>query len=60
MNKKAIIEQYVCSCVDNMDIDALIEFVQDTMTSRLNDMTEDEVIEEVREFYPEIIEELGK
>ena len=50
-------EAYVTSIVDGMDWKTMEQFVYDTLNDNLDKYTVDELIEEVKDYYPEMLEE---
>lgn len=51
-----LIDKYAQSIIDGMDLDSLIEFAYDTIVSSLNDYTDQELVEEVNDYDPELLE----
>jgi len=58
MNRESITREYVDFIIDSMDMDDLINIVADTLTENLNKMDEDSFLEEVENFYPDLLEEV--
>ena len=50
-------EAYIESIIDGMDHKSLWQFVYDTLNDNLDKYTVDELIEEVKDYYPEMLEE---
>ena len=50
-------EAYVESIVDGMDHKSMYQFVYDSLNNNLDDYTVDELITEVEDYYPELLEE---
>ena len=50
-------EAYIESIIDGMDHKTLWQFVYDTLNDNLDKYTVDELIEEVKDYYPEMLEE---
>ena len=50
-------EAYVKSILDGMDWKTMEQFVYDTLNDNLDKYTVDELIEEVKDYYPEMLEE---
>ena len=50
-------EAYVMSILDGMDWKTMEQFVYDTLNDNLDKYTVDELIEEVKDYYPEMLEE---
>ena len=52
-------EAYVMSILDGMDWKTMEQFVYDTLNDNLDKYTVDELIEEVKDYYPEMLEEIN-
>ena len=50
-------EAYVESIIDGMDHKSMYQFVYDSLNNNLDDYTVDELITEVEDYYPELLEE---
>ena len=50
-------EAYIESIIDGMDHKTLWQFVYDTLNDNFDDFTVDELIAEVEEYYPHLLEE---
>ena len=50
-------EAYVKSILDGMDWKTMEQFVYDTLNNNLDDYTVEELITEVEDYYPELLEE---
>ena len=50
-------EAYIESIIDGMDHKSLWQFVYDTLNDNLDDYTVDELITEVKDYYPELLED---
>ena len=46
---------YVHQCVDDMDLKTMIAFVYDTISCDLDDYSSNELVELVKEIYPELL-----
>ncbi len=55
MNKADLIDSYAQQLLDNMDMKTMERFVYDTLVENLTDYTEEELITEVTEYYPELL-----
>ena len=51
-------EAYIESIIDGMDHKSMYQFVYDSLTNNLDDYTVDELITEVEDYYPELLEEV--
>ncbi len=51
-----LVERYAEQLLDSMDMKTMEQFVYDTLVENLTDYTEDELITEISETYPEILE----
>jgi len=49
-------EEYITQILDGMDLKSLCEFASDTMAESLKKKTQKEVIEEIREYEPKLLE----
>lgn len=56
MNKAELIDAYAQQLLDSMDMKTLEQYAYDMLVQSLNDYTEDELITEVSETYPELLE----
>ena len=50
-------EAYIESIIDGMDWKTMYQFVYDTLNDNMDDYTVDELITEVEDYYPELLEE---
>ena len=50
-------DDYVNQIVDDMDIGTLCAFVYDSINGNLDDYSTEELITEVKEYYPHLLEE---
>jgi len=57
MDREQLIEAYAEHIIDGMDHKDLWAFVYEALTERLEDYTQEDLEEEVREFAPHILEE---
>ena len=51
-----LISDYATSVVDGMDLDTLIEFAYERIVTELQGMTKAEVLENIQEFAPHLID----
>lgn len=56
MNRDALQEAYVDRIIDSMDLKDLLCIVADTLNESLDNMSESELIAEVEEYYPELLD----
>lgn len=49
-------DDYVNQIVDDMDIKTLCEFVYDSINGNLDDYSTEQLITEVKEYYPHLLE----
>jgi len=56
MNRQELIESYVDRLLDNMSTKDLMRIVGDQIEENLESYTDEELISEVQEYYPELIE----
>ena len=52
-------EAYIESIIDGMDHKTLWQFVYDTLNDNFDDYTVEELITEVEDYYPELLEQNG-
>ena len=57
MNKAELIDIYARVVVDSMDMKTLEQYAYDMLVQCFNDYTEEELITEVSETYPELLED---
>ena len=57
VNRDELQEAYIESIIDGMDHKSMYQFVYDTLNNNLDDYTVDELITEVEDYYPELLEE---
>ena len=50
-------EAYIESIIDGMDYKTMYEFVYDSLNGNLDDYTVDELITEVEDYYPELLQQ---
>jgi hypothetical protein len=56
-DRDSLIEEYAQQVVDGMDLDTLISFAFDTICERMDEMNDNEIVNEVNEYYPELLEQ---
>ena len=57
IDRDSLQEAYVKSIVDGMDWKTMEQFVYDSLNNNLDDYTVEELITEVKDYYPELLEE---
>ena len=57
-DRQALVDTYIDHVIDGMDMKDLMMFVADAMADRLADYSDTELVEEVREYYPFLIDEV--
>ena len=57
VNRDELQEAYIESIIDGMDHKSMYQFVYDSLNDNLNDYTVDELITEVEDYYPELLEQ---
>lgn len=55
-NRDALVEAYVDRLLDNMSTKDLLRIVGEQMEENLTSYTDEELISEVQEYYPDLIE----
>ena len=58
IDRDSLQEAYVKSIVDGMDWKTMEQFVYDSLNNNLDDYTVEELITEVKDYYPELLEEV--
>ena len=53
-------DQYIKELIDSMDFDTMEEFVYDTINDNLDKYSLDELIEEVEEYNPELLDDTNQ
>jgi len=56
-DREELIEKYAFQIMDTMDMKTMERFVMDTLVDNLTNYSDEELISEVEEYYPELIEE---
>ena len=56
MNREQLISDYIDLILDNMSTKDLMRIVGDQLEENLSSYTDEELISEVEEYYPELIE----
>ena len=57
IDRDSLQEAYVTSILDGMDWKTMEQFVYDSLNNNLDDHTVEELITEVKDYYPELLEE---
>lgn len=57
IDRDSLQENYIESIIDGMDHKTMYAFVYDNLNDHLDKYSVDELIQEVEEYYPEILEE---
>lgn len=57
LDRNTLIEEYASRIVEGMDMDDMYAFVHETLCERLDDYTTPDLINEVANFYPDLVEE---
>ena len=57
INRDSLQEAYINSIVDGMDWKTMEQFVYDTIDANLDNYTVEELITEVKDYYPELLEQ---
>ena len=55
INKAELIDAYAQQLLDSMDMKTMERFVYDTLVENLTDYTDEELITEVTDYYPELL-----
>lgn len=57
LDRNLLIEEYASRIVEGMDMDDMYNFVYETLVERLNSYNDAELVNEVSEYYPDLVEE---
>ena len=57
MNRTELQESYIQQLIDGMDYKTMERFVYDTLEENLTNYTDEELITEVTDYYPELLED---
>jgi len=58
INREQLIEDYASLIVEGMDMDTLVSFAYDTLVGNLESYSDHELIKEVKEYNPELLEDV--
>ena len=53
-----LIEAYAQQCAEDADLDALIDYMAEGIVIRLQDLVESEALEEIEDYYPDLLKQL--
>ena len=56
MNRTELVEAYIDRVLDNMSTKDLIRIVGDQLEENLSSYTDEELISEIEDYYPELLE----
>jgi len=57
IDRDQLVEDYVQQMIEGMDYKTMERFVYDTMVENLTDYTDEELLTEVTDYYPELLED---
>ncbi len=57
IDRDSLIDSYAQQILDNMDMKTMEQMVYDTLVENLNSYSDEELITEVEEHYPELLED---
>ena len=57
MNRQQLLETYIEEIIDGMDHKTMYQYVYDNLYDHLNKYDEEELIGEVKDYYPHLLEE---
>ena len=57
INRDSLQEAYIESIIDGMDHKSMYQFVYDALDGNLDDYTTEELVTEVKDYYPELLEQ---
>jgi hypothetical protein len=56
IDRDQLVEDYIQQMIEGMDYKTMERFVYDTMVENLTDYTDEELLTEVTDYYPELLE----
>ena len=56
MNRQELMETYIEEIIDGMDHKSMYQYVYDNLYDHLNKYDEEELVEEVKDYYPHLLE----
>jgi hypothetical protein len=56
IDRDQLVENYIQQIIEGMDIKSMERFVYDTMLENLTNYTDEELLTEVTDYYPELLE----
>ncbi len=56
MNRQALVEAYIDRVLDNMSTKDLIRIVGDQLEENISSYTDEELVSEIEDYYPELLE----
>ena len=56
MNRQQLLESYIEEIIDGMDHKTMYQFVYDTMEQNLETYSDEELVTEVKDYYPHLLE----
>ena len=59
MNRNQLQNDYIESIIDGMDHKSMYQFVYDTIEQNLETYSDEELATEVKDYYPELLEEVN-
>ena len=57
MNRQELQRQYVEQCIEGMDFKTMWSVLYDYIDESYDDYTDEELITEIKEYYPELLED---
>jgi hypothetical protein len=57
LNRDDLIREYAYRIVDGMDMDTLVSWAIDTLAERLEDLPDEDLRNEIADYYPDLLEE---
>jgi len=60
IDRDQLVEDYVQQIIDGMDYKTMERFVYDTMVENLTDYTDEELLTEVTDYYPELLGDVDR
>lgn len=57
MNREQLQNDYIEMIIDGMDFDSMYQYVYDNLADHLKTYSDEELVEEVKDYYPEMLED---
>ena len=57
MNREQLQDRYIRADIDAMDLDDMYTILYDLLDDKLSNVSDEELIEDVKEYHPDLLEE---